>query len=241
MAKDPAVLFFTSDFLSGTSFFTMEERGQYITLLCEQHQLYSIPEEHLLKICGSLNSSVAKKFIKDSDGTYYQHRMREETIKRRAFCESRRKSIEQRYIRSTHVAHTKVRMEDENGNRNEDINTHDHKEGMQGEKTWHTDFETYKIECDAAFIKCASDWEWIAEKKRYHPYTNIRRSLEKMFNEYWGTQAGWKKKKSCRKITTIDWLRTIDNGLSMEINRVRIPKGMPDIEQEEIEKRKHAL
>lgn len=36
MAKALTVLFYTSDFLSGTSFFTMEERGQYITLLCEQ-------------------------------------------------------------------------------------------------------------------------------------------------------------------------------------------------------------
>src|SRR5271157_397997 len=126
MAKDPAVLFFTSDFLSGTSFFNMEQRGQYITLLCEQHQLYSIPEDHLLKICGTIDSPVAKKFIKDLDVTYYQHRMREESEKRKAFCESRRKSIGERYknyTRTTHVKHTKVRMEDGNGNRIEDDNT----------------------------------------------------------------------------------------------------------------------
>ena len=125
MAKDPAVLFFTSDFLSGTSFFNMEQRGQYITLLCEQHQLHSIPEDHLIKICGNLNSPVAKKFIKDSDGTYYQHRMREESEKRKSFCESRRKNIGERYknyTRITHVAHTKVRMENGNGNRIEDEN-----------------------------------------------------------------------------------------------------------------------
>ena len=118
MAKDPAVLFYTSDFLSGTSFFNHDQKGRYITLLCEQHQLGSIPEEHLIDVCGGLNTDVAKKFIKDSDGTYYNVRMREESDKRRAFCESRRKSIEKRYIRNTYVDHTKVRMENENENEN---------------------------------------------------------------------------------------------------------------------------
>jgi hypothetical protein len=119
MSKDPAVLFFTSDFLAGTSFFTYEQRGQYITLLCEQHQLYSIPEDHIILVCGSLDSPVAKKFIRDNDGTYYQHRMREESEKRKSFCESRRKSIEQRYVRTTHEDHTKVRMGNGNGNGND--------------------------------------------------------------------------------------------------------------------------
>lgn len=45
--KDPAVLFYTSDFLSGVTFLSMEQRGQYITLLCTQHQHGSIPENQL--------------------------------------------------------------------------------------------------------------------------------------------------------------------------------------------------
>ncbi|MGW8324138.1 MAG: GIY-YIG nuclease family protein [Desulfobacterales bacterium] len=97
MGKDPAVLFYTSDFLSGTSFFTKSQRGEYITLLCEQHQLYSIPEEHLIEVCGSLESPVAKKFKKDTDGTWFNIRMREETIKRQKYCDSRRKNINNRY------------------------------------------------------------------------------------------------------------------------------------------------
>jgi hypothetical protein len=117
MAKDPAVLFYTSDFLSGTAFFTKQQRGEYITLLCEQHQLWSIPEEHMVEVCSSLESPVVKKFVRDEDGNYYNERMREETVKRRSFCESRKKSINKRYVRSTHVEHTKVRMEDGNENR----------------------------------------------------------------------------------------------------------------------------
>lgn len=87
--KDPAVLFYTKDFLTGTSFFSDAERGQYIRLLCEQHQNGHIPENHMLTICFSLGSPVAKKFIKDSDGNYYNERMEIEILKRQKFCESR--------------------------------------------------------------------------------------------------------------------------------------------------------
>ena len=38
MNKDPAFLFYTSDFLTGTMFMTDEEVGVYIRLLCVQHQ-----------------------------------------------------------------------------------------------------------------------------------------------------------------------------------------------------------
>lgn len=120
MSKDPAVLFYTSDFLSGTSFFTDEECGQYIRLLCQQHQLGYIPESHLLKICGSLQSPVAIKFIKDENGNYINERMKIETDKRKAFSESRRKNVEKRYRKSTlvptYVSTSDLHMENENGN-----------------------------------------------------------------------------------------------------------------------------
>ena len=38
MAKDPAVLFYTQDFLVATITMTNEQKGKYITLLCLQHQ-----------------------------------------------------------------------------------------------------------------------------------------------------------------------------------------------------------
>jgi uncharacterized protein YdaU (DUF1376 family) len=88
--KDPAILFYTSDFLTGTSYFTDAERGQYIRLLCEQHQNGHIPENHMLSVCLSLGSPVVKKFIKDNDGKYYNERMEKEILKRIQFTESRR-------------------------------------------------------------------------------------------------------------------------------------------------------
>jgi hypothetical protein len=113
MSKDPAVLLYTSDFLSGVSFFTMEDRGKYITLLCEQHQKGSIPEFHLLRVCGSKESPVYSKFIKDIDGSFYNERMRKESIKRKSFCESRKNGA----YALAHALHKPVLMDNENRNR----------------------------------------------------------------------------------------------------------------------------
>ena len=89
MAKDPAVLFYTSDFLSGVSFLSMEQRGQYITLLCEQHQNGHIPKHHMVETCGSFDSPVFLKFKIDENGYYYNVRMDEEKEKRYNYCKSR--------------------------------------------------------------------------------------------------------------------------------------------------------
>jgi hypothetical protein len=88
--KDPAVLFYTADFLTGTAFFTDEQRGQYIRLLCEQHQIGHIPENHMVSICLSVGSPVFKKFVKDAEGDYFNIRMEEEIEKRRKFTDGRR-------------------------------------------------------------------------------------------------------------------------------------------------------
>lgn len=122
MAKDPAVLFYTSDFLTGTSFFTMEQKGQYITLLCQQHQLYSIPKNHMINICRSLDSPVIKKFVKDNDGNYYNKRMRDEAEKRKKYCESRSNNKSGRKKDKKDKSYDKSSdLHMENENENEDI------------------------------------------------------------------------------------------------------------------------
>jgi hypothetical protein len=90
MAKDPAFLFYSSDFLNGVADLTMEERGQYITLLCLQHQKGSLSEKTIRLQVGSVSVDVLKKFVKDKEGNYYQERLKEEIEKRANFTESRR-------------------------------------------------------------------------------------------------------------------------------------------------------
>ena len=90
MAKDPAVLFYTDDFLSGTFTMTNEQVGMYIRLLCLQHQKGRLREKDMLSICSAHDEEVFSKFAKDEAGMYYNQRMEYESERRKAFSESRR-------------------------------------------------------------------------------------------------------------------------------------------------------
>ena len=90
--KDPAVMFYTADFLVGVQNLTMEERGQYITLLCLQHQQGHLSEKIIKLSVGTISQDVLAKFDVDSEGLYYQHRMDEETAKRDKYVTSRQEN-----------------------------------------------------------------------------------------------------------------------------------------------------
>jgi len=70
MSKDPAVLLYTSDFLSGTMTMADEQVGKYIRLLCLQHQKGFLTEKDMTYICKSYDEDVYGKFVKE-DGKYY--------------------------------------------------------------------------------------------------------------------------------------------------------------------------
>jgi hypothetical protein len=89
MAKDPAILFYTGDFLNGCSCLTMEERGQYITILCLQHQLGHLSEKTIRLSLGSVSVDVLSKLSKDSEGNFYNERMEQEIKKRQHFIDTR--------------------------------------------------------------------------------------------------------------------------------------------------------
>jgi hypothetical protein len=90
MAKDPAVLFYTSDFLSSTITMTMEQKGKYITLLCIQHQQSFLTEEDFETVLTDKDKRVRDKFIKQTDGTYVNLKLKTESERRKAYTESRR-------------------------------------------------------------------------------------------------------------------------------------------------------
>jgi len=124
MAKDPAVLFYTQDFITGTLLMTDEQRGKYILLLCLQHQKGSLSEQDMLKICGTYDETIWAKFIKEGN-IYFNRRMREESEKRHNYSESRRKnrknvndkSINRRIPGEVHMmSHMENENEDESVN-----------------------------------------------------------------------------------------------------------------------------
>ena len=100
--KDPAFLFYSSDFLSGTMLMTDEEIGQYIKLLCLQHQKGHLKEKDMLNICKTYNEDIFSKFIEDEEGNYYNERLEYESNKRKAYSESRRNNRRKKEKKETY-------------------------------------------------------------------------------------------------------------------------------------------
>lgn len=90
--KDPAFLFYSSDFLNGVSDLTMEERGQFITLLCIQHQKGELTEKTIRLCVGSVSVDVLNKFRLLENGNYINERLATEIEKRSAWVGTRREN-----------------------------------------------------------------------------------------------------------------------------------------------------
>lgn len=135
MSKDPAFLFYSADFLVGVSDLTMAERGQYITLMCIQHAKGRLSLKNIEIAIGTVSDDVLAKFKQDENGLYYNERLEQEVLKRKAYSESRRKNglkkwknayaTENECICNELQEHMHMHMENENININKnniDIN-----------------------------------------------------------------------------------------------------------------------
>lgn len=81
MAKDPAFLFYPSDFLTGTMFMSNEQVGIYIRLLCSQHQHGGIIDKDSFNALVGNNYLIKNKFIETEIG-FYNERLTIEMEKR---------------------------------------------------------------------------------------------------------------------------------------------------------------
>ncbi len=115
MAKDPAVLLYTQDFLVGTITMSYEQRGKYITLLCLQHQKGKLTLKDLQTILTDEDYEIADKFPKQADGFYYNQRMFDEAIKRKNYSESRKRNLMGKHKKP----HMNSHLENENENETE--------------------------------------------------------------------------------------------------------------------------
>lgn len=115
MAKDPAFLFYSSDFLTGTMMMTDCEVGQYIRLLCYQHQAGHFDATAMQRLCGgNPSASLTAKFKKDSAGLFFNERLEAEVIKRKAHSEKQRDNANKRWQSNGNA--TAMPLEDENVN-----------------------------------------------------------------------------------------------------------------------------
>jgi len=81
IAKDPAFLFYPSDFLTGTMFMSHEQIGIYIRLLCSQHQHGGVIDKISFNSLVGNNEIVRTKFI-EIDLGFYNQRLADEMEKR---------------------------------------------------------------------------------------------------------------------------------------------------------------
>lgn len=129
MAKDPAFLFYSQDFFTGTATLSFEDKGKFIHLLCLMHQQGRMQEETIRFLVGSFSDNLKRKFKIDANGFYYNERMEAEAKKRNDFTESRRHNganggrpkKETKPHAKAKKNHTDNRMANENVN--EDSNT----------------------------------------------------------------------------------------------------------------------
>lgn len=150
MAKDPAFLFYSQDFLVGTMAMPLDERGKYITILCYMHQNGHISEETIRLLVGSISDMLRLKFKQDSLGLFYNERMDLEVEKRNKFTESRKlnglkggrpskdQQVTTKNLKKTYRLATDNLIEDENDNVNEVVIESDIKKnkGIEFENFW---------------------------------------------------------------------------------------------------------
>ena len=103
MSKDPAFLFYTSDFLTGTMTMSDDQVGKFIRLLCLQHQKGDLSEKDMLFICKTYDEDIYCKFD-NVDGKFRNQRLFEEVEKRRSYSESRRNNRKKKET-PTHQEH----------------------------------------------------------------------------------------------------------------------------------------
>ena len=88
--KDPAVLFYTQDFIVGTLTWTHEQKGKFITLLCLQHQKLNKLTLSEIQFIADGDELVLAKFPLGEDGYYSNARMVMEITNRKVRTDSSR-------------------------------------------------------------------------------------------------------------------------------------------------------
>ena len=90
--KDPAMMLFPSEFIMETTFMTDEEKGKYITVLCNMHFYGHLSAEEIEHICSGHYKSIFRNLSVDEKGLYYHIRMEYEMDKRAEYRKSRAKN-----------------------------------------------------------------------------------------------------------------------------------------------------
>lgn len=190
MAKDPAFLFYSDNFMSGTMFMDNEQVGKYIRLLCAQHLTGHLHEKDMLIICKTKDEQIFDKFVRDENGKYFNPRLELEINKRKAFSDSRSKNrmgkteTSKKHIKKkskTSVQH----LEDGNGNEIENINEVVIKpfESENFERAW-SNWITYRKQIGKPYRSVMSE-QAALKKLSEHPEDTAIKMIEESIANSW--------------------------------------------------------
>lgn len=201
MAKDPAFLFYTGDFSTGTQFFSDEQVGIFMRLLMAQHQHGHLSEKHIKIICKRYDNDIKeilKKFAQDGDGNWYNERLEIEIFKRKSYIESRsnnRKSSSYAKKDMINISNSYVNHM-ENENKDENIIDNDTK--IDSLKTINIpakkNSKKFVVPDEIEIIN------YFVDKTKYNWTDSFAEQQAKSFNNYY-TSNGWKVGKNPMK----DW------------------------------------
>ena len=105
-------------------------------------------------------------------------------------------------------AKSEANSEDESESENE--NTND----SFLEENWRNNFGFYLKELSEKHLELIKDEKFISLQEKYNPNVDIVLSIEKAINNFWGTEAGWKNKKS-KRTKVINWESTLTKAIDM--------------------------
>lgn len=139
-AKDPAFLFYTSDFLTGTMFMTNEQVGLYIRLMCAQHQHGGLIDKLSFNNMVKDDAVVRSKFIETEDG-FYNERLMQEMVLRQKKSTNLSANAQKRWAKATlgdanacaNASATDMELNMPTEDEDEDVNLVDINKGGVGE------------------------------------------------------------------------------------------------------------
>lgn len=118
--KDPAILFYTSDFIADTFYLTLEQAGKLALLMAHRHWMdRRLSYNEILTICKDTepDKAIFDRYKKDSNGYYYNPTVEKAIQKRKQYSESRSRNRKGKCKKQ--VNNTSKTYENHTENRNE--------------------------------------------------------------------------------------------------------------------------
>ncbi len=150
--KDPAFLFYSSDFLTGTMFLSNEQVGIYIRLLCSQHQHGGLIDKISFNSLVGTNEILRAKFIETETGFYNERLANEVQLRAKKssnMSQTAREIWEKRKAEQTKLeqmqskSNTLVKNKDTNVLQPEDVNEDEIEDKNLIEDSNKIDFEIF--------------------------------------------------------------------------------------------------